>query len=78
MAVSETCILFNWTLGRNRFIQYGYSLTSLLPPLVVGLFPYIMGAATAPVAAFRLDAERERRPRNPFEAVEKSCWYVDT
>ena len=57
-----------------------YLLTSLPPPLVMGLLlPSMAGAATAPVAALiRLDAERERRPRKPFDAVEKSCWYVDT
>jgi hypothetical protein len=41
------------------------------PSLVTGLVPSI-GAATDPVPAFiRFEADMER-PRNPFEAVEKS------
>ena len=58
--------------------MFNVKLTSLPPPRVMGLVLSMAGAATAPVAALmRLEAERERRPRKPLDAVEKSCWYVD-
>ena len=45
------------------------------PDLVWGLA--VRGMTIAPLGFINLEAESER-PRKPFEAVEKSFWYVDT